>query len=76
MRVHQAIIIECLAHTVIKNGTKIDNSSSVPELNEMITSLEGFSDNFHMGILSLHQCFDEIFRLLVTSTAKYLMEIE
>ncbi|XP_037051446.1 thyroid adenoma-associated protein homolog [Bradysia coprophila] len=76
MATHQTVIIKCLAETAIKNCTKIDNSSSVNELNTTVISLEGFADNFHIGILALHQCFDAVFPLLVTSITQYLMEIE
>lgn len=73
---YRSIIIESLVHVVTKNLAAIDNSSSVNELNNMVSSLEGFSENFQIGTLSLHRCFDEVFRILLMSIAKYLVEIE
>lgn len=76
MTAYRSVVIDSLVQTVTTNLAKMNNSSSVYELNGMVTSLEGFSDNFHIGLLSLHHCFDEISHILVISIAKYLAEIE
>ncbi len=76
MTTNQSMIIESLVRTVTQNCAIIDHSSTVYDLNGMVTSLEGFSDNFHIGTLSLHRCFDEVFQILKMSIAKYLVEIE
>lgn len=75
MSFHPAII-ESLVQTVTTNLNKIKESSSLYEVNYMITALEGCSENFQIGMLSLGRCFDEIFQILTLSITKFLQEIE
>lgn len=76
MTAYQSIIIDSLVDTVKKSYSQLNSSSSAHELNSMVTSLEGFLENFHFGALSLHQCFDEVFQVVCMAIAKYLAEIE
>lgn len=73
---YRSVTIESLVLSVTNNLAEMDNSSSVYELNRVVSSLEGFSENFQIGTLSLHRCFDEVFNILLMSIAKYLVEIE
>lgn len=73
--IYRSLIIESLAQAVTSNLATMDGSSSVYELNNVVISLEGFSENFQIGTLSLHRCFDEIFQVLLLSIGKYLVEI-
>lgn len=76
MTTYRSLVIESLVQTVTANLAEVDTSSSLCDLNVMVTSLNGLSENFQIGTLSLNQCCNEIFRILVMSIEKYLAEIK